>query len=102
MSTLLFQYFLTDCEGFVRIYFSHSYLCNVLDTVKRKAIPQWIREALEKREKDKQKEFAKQHEEENAPEVEQDDVKVDEIKDEVKEEVEEKKPFFKIKKVRNI
>ncbi len=75
-------------------------MCNVLETVKRKAIPQWIREALEKREKEKQKELAKQQEEASAPVVEQEDVKTDDIKDEVKEEVEEKKPFFKIKKVR--
>ena len=66
--------------------------------MKRKAIPQWIREALEKREKDKQKQLAKQQEEESAPVVEQQDVEVDK-KDEVKEEPEEKKPFFKIKKV---
>ena len=33
--------------------------------MKRKAIPLWIREALEKREKQKQREFAKQQEEES-------------------------------------
>lgn len=38
---------------------------NILDPVKRKAIPLWIREALEKREKQKQREFAKQQEEES-------------------------------------
>ena len=66
--------------------------------MKRKAIPQWIREALEKREKEKQRELAKQQEEETSPPaVEQEDVKVGDVKDEVKEEVEEKKPFFKIK-----
>lgn len=62
--------------------------------MKRKAIPQWIREALEKREKEKQRELAKQQEEKENP-AEQEDVKVDVIKEEVKEE--EKKPFFKIK-----
>ena len=70
-----------------------------LETVKRKAIPQWIREALEKREKQKQKELAKQQEETSPPDEEQKDIKVD-VKEEIKEEVEEKKPFFKIKKVR--
>ena len=67
--------------------------------MKRKAIPQWIREALEKREKQKQKELAKQQEETSTPDEEQKDIKVD-VKEEIKEEVEEKKPFFKIKKVR--
>ena len=70
-----------------------------LETVKRKAIPQWIREALEKREKQKQKELAKQQEETSTPDEEQKDIKVV-VKEEIKEEVEEKKPFFKIKKVR--
>ena len=68
--------------------------------MKRKAIPQWIREALEKREKQKQKELAKQQEDASSPVVEQEEVKVEEVKNEVKEEIEEKKPFFKIKKVR--
>ena len=67
--------------------------------MKRKAIPQWIREALEKREKQKQKKLAKQQGETSTPDEEQKDVKVD-VKEEIKEEVEEKKPFFKIKKVR--
>ena len=40
-------------------------MSNILDPVKRKAIPLWIREALEKREKQKQREFAKQQEEES-------------------------------------
>ena len=68
--------------------------------MKRKAIPQWIREALEKREKQKQRELAKQQEDDSSPVVEQEEVKVEEVKNEVKEEIEEKKPFFKIKKVR--
>lgn len=70
--------------------------------MKRKAIPQWIREALEKREKQKQRELAKQQEEADVPAVtEPQETKDDEeVKEETKEQTEEKKPFFKIKKVR--
>lgn len=76
-----------------------SNLFPLLDPVKRKAIPQWIREALEKREKEKQKELAKQQDEIPSEVKVEDEDKFEKLDDVLKDEVEEKKPFFKIKKV---